>query len=312
MVVTNSNKFQKFDYIELTDLYVGLSNVRIENVSDDEELDNLAEHIGKHGLLEPIVVFDKDELTTEHPLYESRQVKSERYEILAGQRRWTAFKRLNKDNPGEGWNKIPCHLREPPENEVDAKAISLGEGLTQLPYTMTDIIDACDTLFKKYNDPRTVAKKTGISRKLVERYVKYARLPSLLQDNLGSITKNPKTAVNLAVEAADALAWSKDSDVPAEKVLKLAQKLGEKKKKSQEDYKKLKQAAEENPKESLETIEDESIKIKHPQTYKITLDAKTADKLETAAEKHGNDAEDEATELIEYGLNRREGSSSDE
>mgnify|MGYP006438622977 FL=1 len=67
MVVTNSNKFQKFDYIELTDLYVGLSNVRIENVSDDEELDNLAEHIGKHGLLEPIVVFDKDELTTEHP-----------------------------------------------------------------------------------------------------------------------------------------------------------------------------------------------------------------------------------------------------
>ena len=225
-------------------------------------------------------------------------MKSERYEILAGQRRWTAFKRLNKDNPGEGWNKIPCHLREPPENEVDAKAISLGEGLTQLPYTMTDIIDACDTLFKKYNDPRTVAKKTGISRKLVERYVKYARLPSLLQDNLGSITKNPKTAVNLAVEAADALAWSKDSDVPAEKVLELAKKLGEVRIKSPEVYKKLKQAAEENPELSLEIINDGDTPIRKTKGYKIVLSETISKKLESLAKRNGNDPENELIEQI--------------
>jgi len=309
MVVTNSNKFQKFDYIELSELYVGNSNVRVENANDEEELDNLSEHIGKHGLLEPIVIFDKEELTKEHPCYELRKKFSERYEILAGQRRWKAFKKLNEQNPGEGWNKIPCHLRSPPENDDDALAISLGEGLTQLPYTMTDIIEACDKLFKRYNDAKIVAKKTGISKKLVERYVKYARLPSLVQDNLGAIAKNPKTAVNLAVEAADALAWSKDSKIPVEKVLNLAKNLGAKKKKSQEDYKKLKQAAEENPESSLETIEKESMKIKNPKLYKVLLPASTSETLETAANEHGNDPEDEITEIVEWGLVRREGNS---
>jgi len=309
VTVTNSNKFQKFDYIELGELYVGNSNVRVENANDEEELDNLSEHIGKHGLLEPIVIFDKNELNEEHPCYESRKKFPERYEILAGQRRWKAFKKLNEDNPGEGWNKIPCHLRSPPENDDDAIAISLGEGLTQLPYTMTDIIEACDKLFKRYNDAKIVAKKTGISKKLVERYVKYARLPSLVQDNLGAIAKNPKTAVNLAVEASDALAWSKDSEIPVEKVLSLAKKMGEKKKKSQEEYKKLKQAAEENPESSLEAIESESKKIKNPKSYKIILSALTSDKLETVANEHGNDPEDELTEIIEWGLVRREGNS---
>ena len=57
MLTSNKNKFQKFDYIELDKLYVGLSNVRVENATDEEELSILAEHIGKHGLLEPIVVF---------------------------------------------------------------------------------------------------------------------------------------------------------------------------------------------------------------------------------------------------------------
>ncbi len=224
-LVSNSNKFKKFDYIELGKLYVGLSNVRVENATDDEELSILAEHIGKHGLLEPIVVFAVNDLGDEHPLYETRKSYKNQYEILAGQRRWNAFKKLNKENPGEGWDKIPCHVREAPDDEVDAKAISLGEGLTQLPYTMTDIIDACDTLFKKYNDPKVVAKMTGISDILVNRYVKFARLPKFIQENLGSIHKTPKTAVNLAVEAADALAWSKDSQIPEQKVYDLAMKL---------------------------------------------------------------------------------------
>lgn len=308
---SNSNKFKKFDYIELEKLYVGLSNVRVENVTDEEELDNLVEHIRKHGLLEPIIVFTVDDIDEEHPLYESRKKFKNKFEILAGQRRWNAFKKLNETFPEEGWNKIPCHVREPPEDDIDAKAISLGEGLTQLPYTMTDIIGACDTLFKKYNDPTIVAKMTGISRILVNRYVKFARLPKLLQDNLGSIITNPKTAVNLAVEAADALAWSKDSGVSEDKVYSLAKKLGEKKKKSQEEYKKLKQAAEENPKGSLEQIEEEALKIMNPRKYGIILDAKTANRLDAAAERNGHDPEEEAVELIEYGLNRREAPSTE-
>ena len=310
-MTSNKNKFQKFDYIELDKLYVGLSNVRVENATDEEELSILAEHIGKHGLLEPIVVFAVNDLDDKHPLYETRKEHKNQYEILAGQRRWNSFKKLNEEYSGEGWEKIPCHVREAPEDEVDAKAISLGEGLTQLPYTVTDIIDACDSLFKKYNDPSIVAKMTGISKILVNRYVKFARLPKFIQENLGSIHKTPKTAVNLAVEAADALAWSQDSEVPEQKVYDLAMKLGEKKKSSQEEYKKLKQAAEENPEQPLKKIEEESVKIMSPKKFSFILDAKTSIRLEDAAERNGHDTGDEITDIVEEGLDRREGHSSD-
>lgn len=49
---------------------------------NDEELDELAESINKHGLLQPIIVFE-----TEYG----------KYEIIAGERRWRASKRANKD-----------------------------------------------------------------------------------------------------------------------------------------------------------------------------------------------------------------------
>jgi len=307
----SANKFKKFDYVKLDDLYTGLSNVRVENALDEEELENLIDHIEAHGLLEPIVVFSINDLDQSHPLYETRKNFKGKYEILAGQRRWNSFKKLNERYPENGWDKIPCHIRIPPEDETDAKAISLGEGLTQLPYTMTDIIDACDTLFKKYNDAKIVQKKTGISETLVNRYVKFVRLPKFIQDNLGSIHKSPKVAVNLAVEAADALAWSPASGVSEDKVFDLAKKLSEKKKKSQEEYKKLKQAAEENPKESLKKIEEESLKIMAPKLYKIILDAKNARRLDDAAEKNGHDPEDEGAELIEFGLDIRQGHSSE-
>ena len=267
--------------IDLDKLHVGLSSVRIENVRD--ELDDLSHSIKTHGLIQPIIVFKKSD---------------GQYEILAGQRRLHAFQKLNNENPEEGFDKITCSIMESTD-EYNAKAIYVSESLTHLPMTMTDIIDACDVLFKKYNDAVIVAKKTGISKVLVNRYVKFARLPKLLQDNLGSITKNPKSAVNLAVEASDALAWSPDSEISEEKVYALAKKLGDKKKQSQEDYKKLKQAAEEHPKESLEKIEEESVKIMNPKKYSIVLDAKMAKLLEDAAEKFGKTAEEQLTEYFE-------------
>ena len=32
------------------------------------------------------------------------------FEIIAGLRRWAAFKQLNKKYPGEGWDKIPAKI----------------------------------------------------------------------------------------------------------------------------------------------------------------------------------------------------------
>ena len=47
-----------------------------------------------------------------------------------------------------------------------------------------DAIDAVATLYDQYNDERTVSKRFGISVTLVKKYVKFSRLPKLIQDNL--------------------------------------------------------------------------------------------------------------------------------
>lgn len=279
---------------------IGKGNVRTENVT--ESISDLSEHIYVNGLLEPIVVFPIDDIKSSSDLYESRKQFKGKFEILAGQRRYNAFLHLDKEYPNDGFDKIPCHVRIPPEDELDAKAISIGENLTQLPMTLADAIDACETLFRKYNDERTVARKYGVSVALVKKYVKFARLPKLLQDNLAAFDKNPKTAMNIALEAVDALDYVKDGAVPEKKVYDFAKMLGEKKKKSNEEYTKLKQAAEKNPNKSLAEIEKASSKIRNPKKFNIILEAEHSDDLEKLAENIGITPEEEAHDLIVDGL----------
>ena len=301
-----SNKFVKFDDIPLAQLFLGKSNVRTENI--EEGLDDLAEHIYANGLLETIVVFDIRDLKEDHPLYESRKdflKKKKTHEVLAGQRRFNAFLKLMTDFPKEGWDTIPCHIRVPPDDEDDAKAISVGENLTQLPMTLADSIDACDALYKKYNDEKTISRKYGISVRLVKKYVKFARLPKILQDNLSAFHKQPKTAMNIALDAVDALDYTKDGDQPVEKVYEFAKKLGAKKKIAEEDYKKLKKAGEENKNKTLDEINEKANKMRNPKMYKVVLDPDDSDDLQESAKKQGNEPEVEAAEIVHDGLKTR-------
>lgn len=301
--VTRVNKFIRFDELDLNKLYIGKSNVRAENVSDG--IDDLSEHIYVNGLLEPPVVFPVDNLTEEHELYSSRKEFKGKFEILAGQRRYTAFKQLNKQYPGEGFDKIPCHIRQPPENDLDAKAISIGENLTQLPMTLNDSINAVSALFDKHPDERVVSKKFGISVKMVRKYVKVARLPPLLKEQLGVLNKNPKTATNIALDANDALDYDPSKPEDVARVIELAKKLAEKKKKSANEYTKLKQAAEENPTKSIKIIEKESEKIKNPKEFKIPLDGNASYALESSAEENGKTPEEEGADIIIDSLQTR-------
>ena len=67
-----------------------------DSESRAKDIDELMEHIRKNGLLEPIVVCKSDD---------------EKYAILVGHRRYCAYVVLNKNHPGEGWDKIPARSR---------------------------------------------------------------------------------------------------------------------------------------------------------------------------------------------------------
>ena len=66
-----------------------------DSESRAKDIDGLMEHIRKNGLVEPIVVCKSDD---------------EKYAILAGHRRYCAYVVLNKNHPGEGWDKIPAKI----------------------------------------------------------------------------------------------------------------------------------------------------------------------------------------------------------
>ncbi len=59
-------------------------------------------------------------------------------------------------------------------------------------------------------------------------------------------------------------------------------------------------------------MEEESLKIMSPKKFSVILDAKTAIRLEAAAERSGNDPGEEISDIVEEGLSRREGHSSEE
>lgn len=297
------NKFIKFIDMPLKDLIVGMLNVRVENVN--EGIEDLAEHIYVNGLLEPPIIYEIAQIPSSSDLYEGRKSFVGKFEILAGQRRFTAYKRLNEQYPGEGFDTIPCHLRSPPDDLADAISISVGENLTQLPMTMTDSINGVTALFDKENDFRVVAKKYGISIDLVKKYVKAARLPPLLKLHLGTLHKNPKTAMNIALDAADALDFDPTNENEVKRVVEFAKKLAEKKKVAVVEYNKLKQAGEENPKKSVSDIEKVAQSIKRAKEFVISLNAITSGKLEYSAVENGKSPEEEGADIITESLETR-------
>ena len=202
------------------------------------------------------------------------------------------------DFPKEGWDTIPCHIRVPPDDEDDAKAISVGENLTQLPMTLADSIDACDALFKKYLDEKIIARKYGISIRLVKKYVKFARLPKLLQDIVPELHKNAKSGLNIALDAADSIDWDRDDKKSVEKVVDFAKRIAKKKKISPSEGKKIVKAAKENPTKSPADIEKIGEGLREPQKFSPILEPEQADRLKESAEKNGNTADEEAADII--------------
>jgi len=249
---------ENYKNIKISDLEIKTRGVRTRPV--DKGIDTLAEHIKVHGLLNPLVVTENDD---------------GKYEIISGERRFKAIRGLN-------WSEIPCHIVSVTD-EYDKDSIRLGEQLTSEPLSVSAAIELCNNLYTKYFDMEIVAKKTGISKQLIKRYVKYARLPPLVQDNIGAIHPNPKTAIHLAVEAADALGWNSDNDVSEDDVLEVAKALAQKKIKLEND-----------------TIVPN---VKH-KIYKIVLGDELDEKLRHAANQNATSPEELIIDSIESSLSK--------
>jgi len=194
--------------IPLDKIKVEKHNVRKRDI--DDGIEDLAASIKAIGLLQPITAYLNS--------------GTGNYVILAGQRRLNAFYHLNENNPSRGYDKIPCIVIDEPKTDAEKISLSLAENITQLQMHHIDLVKAVTDLFNVYRDYDLVQEKFGLTKYMVNKYVRLARLPERLKTaiNQGEISPNDKTAENAAIRAVDALNWTKGGSVSEQDVLDLA------------------------------------------------------------------------------------------
>ena len=267
-------KIVEYRDVPLDHLTIGKAQARTEPSMAD--VDELARSIEKLGLLQPIVV--------------CRAAEAGRWEILTGQRRFLAHKRLRRAS-------IPAAILDERVPEARAKAISITENLIRKKLSGRELVDGITHLYNHYGSQTAVVEATGLSAETVRSYVKYARLVPELK----KMVDDGVVDVKVALRAQDASAGPDDEPVVAEAV-KLARAMG---KMSGVQQKKLTKVRRQNPDESVdELIERAKSADKVTQIVAtVTMDVHTA--LGRVAAEEGRNQNETAALLIEEALMER-------
>ncbi|MGI9558238.1 MAG: ParB/RepB/Spo0J family partition protein [Thermodesulfobacteriota bacterium] len=179
-------KVVEYRDVSLDDLEIGKGQARTQDAG--AEIDELAKSIEKVGLLQPIVV---------SPL----ERDSSKYEILTGQRRFLAHKKLGRET-------ISAAILDERVSEDEAKAISITENLLRRKLTGVDLKNGITFLYKHYGTIKDVVASTGLPQAVVSDNVKYPRLLAVLKEKVDK----GEVDINVAVKAQDAV--SVDTDKP--------------------------------------------------------------------------------------------------
>lgn len=142
----------------------------------DSSIDDLAQSIARHGLLNPITVARKSD---------------SRYAVVAGQRRLVAQRMLGRET-------IPAVVRDD-LSESDATAVSLIENLHRADMNPLDKARAFKALFDTLGSTQAVQRETGVGGKTVQKYVNLLGLAPELQSRLAAgEAKNTEALARLA------------------------------------------------------------------------------------------------------------------
>ena len=269
--------------ISLDQIKVQKYNVRRHDI--DVGIEDLSVNIRANGLLQPITAFFDSE--------------KQSYVILAGQRRLNAHHYLNEQYPGEGFDKIKCIVIDEPESANKKMSLSLAENITQLPMTNSDLVKAVTDLYNIYHDYDLVRKEFGLTKYMVDKFVKLARLPDRIKTavDAGEISSNNKTAENSALKAVDALHYVKGGDVPVEDVLSLAK---EHAKREIDAAVLITEAGRGGTIEEITSRTNNKPKSK----FDINLSTDVAEKLQKVADNSGETAKNRATSYVVDGVAR--------
>lgn len=169
--------------IPLSKLVASKKNVRKKNVA--MTIPELASSIEAHGLIQNLTV--------------RKSAKGNKYEVVAGSRRFAALTLLAKQGRIDKSALIPCNLRSGADNDTE---ISLAENTQREAMSVVDEILAYRQLVEDGMTPENIAVRFGQSVVTVRQRLKLAHLSPKILDELREDT--------ISIDQAKALAISDD------------------------------------------------------------------------------------------------------
>ncbi|WP_339060756.1 nucleoid occlusion protein [Tepidibacillus marianensis] len=127
---------------------------------DDEKLDELCQTIKTHGIIQPIIV----------------RIRDQQYEIIAGERRWRAVKKLK-------WEKIPAIIKD--FNDGQAASIALIENLQREGLTAIEEAVAYKKLIEIHGlTQESLAQRLGKNQSTIANKLRLLNLSPFIQETL--------------------------------------------------------------------------------------------------------------------------------
>jgi ParB/RepB/Spo0J family partition protein len=130
---------------------------------EDSGIEELASSIRQQGLLSPPIV---------------RPCANGQYEVLVGQRRLLACRRIKLD-------PMPCLVRDD-LGDTDAVALSLVENVHRADMHPLDKARALKALYDRHHSYERVARETAWSASTIRKYIQLLALPDELQQRIGT------------------------------------------------------------------------------------------------------------------------------
>jgi ParB family chromosome partitioning protein len=157
-------------------------------VMHDDRIEDLAKSIRSHGIIQPIVV---------------RRV-GERYEIVAGERRWRASQRA-------GLLKVPVVVRDIPDDRLLAAALI--ENIQREDLNPIEEAHAYRRLIDQFQlTQEQIADAVGKDRSSVANYLRLLKLPSEVRESLagGSLSMGHARALAGIADETELLRLARD------------------------------------------------------------------------------------------------------
>ncbi|HEX8559197.1 MAG TPA: ParB/RepB/Spo0J family partition protein [Pyrinomonadaceae bacterium] len=134
------------------------NNFQPRTTFDESRLEELAQSIKANGIIQPLLV---------------RKVSGDRYQLVAGERRWRASQRA-------GMQRVPCVVKEIPEDKM--LELALIENIQRQELNAIEEAHAYKRLIETLDlTQEMVAQRVGRDRTFITNYLRLLRLPEDIQ-----------------------------------------------------------------------------------------------------------------------------------